>query len=410
MDNTLVSKEQGIYIHIPFCDSICPYCDFAVFKTSHQDLFETLVFAICQELSFKQHFFAKDTPLSSIYFGGGTPSLLSAVFLKRILVCIQQYFTFSNKIEITIEANPKHLHLQTIENYLEIGINRFSIGIQSFQDSELHFLGRKHGADDVEKLVYKILPSFPSLNWSLDLIFGLNDQTLAHLEQNLDCAAASSAKHISLYALTIEEHSIFGKREKKGFTFSASSDFQADCMEYAQGYLESRNFLQYEVSNYSKKDYHSRHNSLYWHGGQFLGLGPGAWSFWTDSLFQKGCRSGNPRHVKKYVSWIDAQQKNTLSNKQQGCNPFELFEKEDVSRWQMFLERIYLGLRTSKGISLDITHNTQWIQQMLPILQMFCQQGILQEFPDRHFAPTDKGFLFADVIAKKMLGFWDQSP
>ena len=266
----------GIYLHIPFCKQACHYCDFH-FSTS-LGLKSRVVDALVRELELRAGYLGPNTTLDTIYFGGGTPSLLTPAELNRLLTSIQQHFQLAPGAEITLEANPDDLTPTAVAALAQSPINRLSIGLQSFHEPHLRLMNRAHSAEESTAAVRRAQDAGFE-NISIDLIYGVPAPDHGIWQADLAQAFALGVPHVSAYALTIEPNTAFGRRQQKG-TFRAPADeFVAEQFEILLTEMRRHGFEQYEISNFCRPGQESRHNSSYWAGVPYLGLGPSAHSF-----------------------------------------------------------------------------------------------------------------------------------
>ncbi|GAB5455642.1 MAG: radical SAM family heme chaperone HemW [Henriciella sp.] len=264
----------GLYIHWPYCTRICPYCDFNVYAAKDRDN-AALVKAIVEDIRTQSAALPDHPPLDSVFFGGGTPSLLSAKQMEQILSAAQESFGLKADAEISLEANPNDVLSGTPSDWAIAGINRLSLGIQSLDDQALLFLGRDHDGQGARAAVASAQEHFA--NNSVDLIYARPGQTAESWQQELTETLALGAPHLSLYELTIEERTAFGKRAARGDFTPMEDDDQADLYELTQAICEAHGLPAYEVSNHaSAPKYQSRHNHIYWASGDWVGVGPGA--------------------------------------------------------------------------------------------------------------------------------------
>jgi oxygen-independent coproporphyrinogen-3 oxidase len=265
----------SIYIHIPFCKQACHYCDFH-FSTNLRSKSEVLG-AIHKELVLQQSYLGTAT-IDSIYLGGGTPSLLEVKEVSALLAHIHQLFDCRNIVEITLEANPDDIHLSKLIGLREAGINRLSIGIQSFQDEVLKYLHRAHdAAKALASLEMIVKAGFE--NFNLDLIYAIPGQSEEMLKYDLAMAMQFNPKHISAYCLTIESNTAFGRWLEKGKIKVVEEEIAANHFNLLVDFLISKNYDHYEISNFSLSQYHAYHNTNYWKRGSYLGIGPAAHSY-----------------------------------------------------------------------------------------------------------------------------------
>jgi len=268
-------KPLHLYLHIPFCHQACHYCDFHFSTNLAQK--KALVDAICTEIKLQNSYLPVKN-LETIYFGGGTPSLLHPAELAKILTHIHREFSVDPQAEITLEANPEDLTVEYLEAIKALGINRLSIGIQSFQDKNLPFLHRNHSVSDSLLCIARAQEVGLS-NISIDLIYGIPENTIHDLEKDLDTAIQTGVEHISAYSLTIEPKTVFGQQKKKGILKEIDEELMSDSFLYVRKRLTEVGFDDYETSNFAKNKRYSRHNTSYWNQEPYLGIGPSAHSF-----------------------------------------------------------------------------------------------------------------------------------
>jgi len=318
-----------LYIHIPFCKTRCIYCSF--FSSTNENLRQKYIDALCLEIAQRKDYLS-DNKLDTIYFGGGTPTLLTISELEKIFAAINQNFIIKNNAEITIEANLDDLNFEYISALSKLPFNRISIGIQSFNDKELRFLKRRHNAEQAKKAVENC-QKLGFENISIDLIHSLPNQTLKSWQNSINEAINLNIQHISAYALTYEKGTKLAEIDKKRH-FSKISDKKSEkFFEILNENLKKADFEHYEISNYCKKNYFSRHNSGYWNGANYLGVGAAAHSFNGNS------RSWNIANLEKYCNGI-LQSKNVLKT-------------EFLTENEKYNELIFLSLRTKKGLDLE---------------------------------------------------------
>ncbi|MEI7670074.1 MAG: radical SAM family heme chaperone HemW, partial [Pseudomonadota bacterium] len=319
----------GLYLHIPFCKQACTYCDFH-FSTSMQQR-EELVDSLIKEIKFQADYLP-EKKLDTIYFGGGTPSLLTIDELERIFESIQQYFTISSNAEITLEANPDDLTANYLCKLRHTPINRLSIGIQSFRDEDLKMMNRAHNAKQAKRVV----PEAADMgfeNLSVDLIYGIPDLKMEDWKKNLDTAIALPVNHLSCYCLTVEPRTALAWQVQKGISKAVDDDEAANQYEWLIEKTEIAGIPWYEVSNFGKPGFQSRHNSNYWNGIPYLGIGPSAHSFNGRN------RQWNIRNNPLYIKSIN-----------EGKVPLEA---ESLTTEQRFNETVLTSLRTRKGLSKE---------------------------------------------------------
>jgi oxygen-independent coproporphyrinogen-3 oxidase len=265
----------GIYIHIPFCKQACHYCDFHF--STNLTLREKIVEALVGEIQLQRDYL-RDDEIKSLYFGGGTPSLLTPVELQTLIDTVYKTFTIADAPEVTLEANPDDLTRQKLDDMRIAGINRLSIGIQSLDDAILKSLNRAHNSQmAIQCLDNTSQAGFQ--NVSVDLIYAIPEQNDTQWEKNIEIILGYQLQHLSCYALTIEANTVFGRWASQGKLAIAGDDFAAGQMEILVDRLEDAGYLRYEVSNFTLPGFESRHNSSYWKGTKYLGIGPSAHSF-----------------------------------------------------------------------------------------------------------------------------------
>lgn len=284
----------GIYIHIPFCRHKCLYCDF--YSVASLGMMEPLVSAICREAELRESYLSHEV-VDTIYFGGGTPSVLSIQEINKIYEKLHHIFAIGTAPEVTLEANPEDLTADYLKQLHELGINRLSMGIQSFCNEHLAYFGRKHSAHQAVD-VYSLARKIGFSNISIDLIYGFPDLTTLQWQNNIDAAINLSPEHISAYQLMVEQGSILYKRQQIGQFVPADDDTSAVHYQVLTERLNEAGYVHYELSNFCKTGYESRHNSSYWLGSNYLGLGPAAHSYNGKR------RQWNKPHNKRYMDGI----------------------------------------------------------------------------------------------------------
>ena len=317
----------GIYIHIPFCKQRCYYCDFH-FTTSLKNK-DSIIDAIIYELESRKEEITED--IRTIYFGGGTPSILSVGDIDRIINAVYKNYTITNNPEITIEANPDDINKQKVKELKNLPINRFSVGIQSFHQKDLEFMNRGHNNIQANDCI-PILQDHGFDNITIDLIYGIPNQSKEEWVYNLNKTLEYNIPHISAYALTVEDKTPLSKLIQTGKYPKLSDEKAFEDFEILISKTKEYGLIQYEISNFGKDEYFSKHNSSYWKGEQYLGVGPSAHSFNGDE------RRWNLSNNKIYLE-------NLTSNK--------YFEKEILSEKDIYNEYIMTGLRTIWGISIN---------------------------------------------------------
>jgi oxygen-independent coproporphyrinogen-3 oxidase len=369
----------GIYIHIPFCAQACHYCDFH-FSTNQKNKAE-MVDMLCREIALRAGYLASPK-IDSLYFGGGTPSVLAPEELRQIMDTVNQYFRLSEGAEVTLEANPDDLNEERLRFMYASGINRLSIGIQTFDEQQLRYLNRVHNAGEALQCVQTAQKAGFD-NISIDLIYGIPSPDHTIWQNDLKQALALGVQHISSYCLTIEPSTVFGRRLAKGLIAGENEEYNAQQFEILIETLEANGFEQYEVSNFCRPDLHARHNSSYWQGTHYLGIGPGAHSF-----------DGKSRqyNIENNVKYIKALAENTLS-----------FSIEELDLKTQANEYIMTGLRTKWGISCSLLYSKFGVpfNSYKTTTDYYHRLGYL-EYDDAIIKLTKKGFLIADKITEDL--------
>ena len=320
----------GIYLHIPFCIKKCGYCDF--YSITDLSLKDNFIASLIKEIKSRRTEFI-DEQITTIYFGGGTPSLLSKDNLIKILDALYSNISNNSVKELTIEVNPDDITEKYLEELIEVGFNRLSIGTQSFNDDILKFMNRRHDSNQAIKTIQRAQQKGFS-NISIDLIYGLPNMTLSEWKSSLNLATSMNVQHISAYHLTFEKGTPFYTKLKKGELKEISDTESVEQYQLLVRTLQESEFCDYEISNFAKKGFESQHNSGYWSGENYFGFGPGAHSY------KSNVRRWNISNLMKYI-------KNVSSDK-------NYFTYENLSDDDRFNELIMLGLRTRKGVDLKI--------------------------------------------------------
>jgi oxygen-independent coproporphyrinogen-3 oxidase len=372
---------SGIYIHIPFCKQACHYCDFH-FSTSLK-LKSNLVEAILTEIDLRLPYL-KDKNIETIYFGGGTPSLLSEKELFLILEKLYKTYNVSSHAEITLEANPDDLSIDKLKELKRLEINRLSIGLQSFNDEELIWMNRAHTAAESEASV-KRSQDKGFENISIDLIYGSKFSNLTNWKKTLDKTIALDVKHISSYNLTIEDKTKLGHDFKVNKEMAIDDEKSSELFLEMIDRLEKNKFIHYEISNFGKENWFSNHNSNYWKGIDYIGFGPSAHSF--DGVSRQWNISNNSLYIKNVNDTNES-----------------YFEKELLSEVDQFNEYILTSLRTIWGIDAEVLKNkfsSEIIDSFNQNINTYISKGMVT-FTNNQYVLTSKGKLFADRIASEL--------
>ncbi len=369
-----------IYIHIPFCKKACHYCDFH-FSTNHSYQQE-MVSAISLEIESRKS--ETSELISSIYFGGGTPSLLSETQLKSLLNSVYNNYSVEQNVEITLEANPDDLSKDYLKMLFDVGVNRLSIGIQSFQDEFLTFMNRAHNAYEANICIQNALET-GFTNITVDCIYGIPHKNHDLFLKDLETFVNLGVHHISAYALTIEPKTVFGKRTQNGLMPTIDEDFTAIQFEKLVEFFSLNGYEQYEISNFAKHETYSKHNSNYWKKGKYLGFGPSAHSY--NGVIRKYSIANNAKYLK-------AVQSNSLT-----------FEVEELTEIDHYNEYLLTSLRTKWGFSTEIAF-TDFGVNVLSNYKLILDDLVKNQFiviDNGIIYLTMKGKLIADHITEKLM-------
>jgi oxygen-independent coproporphyrinogen-3 oxidase len=384
----------SLYIHIPYCVAKCPYCDFNSYAATQWPE-ERYVAALCRELA---HYAELDTwrtgEIRTIFFGGGTPSLFAAESIGAILNAAASHWTIAPDVEVTLEANPGTVTVDTLRALRTVGVNRMSFGVQSFNDTHLRTLGRIHSGGDAAAAVQGARAAgFGRV--SIDLIYALPEQTLAEWEDDLARACALQPDHISAYNLTYEEGTAFHQWRAQGRLRQLPEEIEVALFTRTQEVLQAAGYLQYEISNYARAGQACRHNLNYWHSGRYLGIGAGAHSY-AQPVHSKedgepagdgwGHRWSNATHPARYIAAVDNQGHARVTD-------------EVLDARQARGEFVFLGLRCLDGFTAATFHARfgAELAQVFPHVRDLRDGGLL-ECADDHWRLTPQGLLLADSV------------
>ncbi len=384
---SIPNKNLAIYIHWPFCKFKCHYCDF----NSH--VAENIDYNIWQESYLKEinyfHDFIKQHNISSIFFGGGTPTLMPPQIAYEIITHLNRITNFTSNIEITLEGNPTSVEAAKLQDFKESGINRVSLGIQALNANDLKFLSREHSADEAINAIKTAQKIFD--NYSFDLIYARPSQTLTDWEEELTEALKLADKHVSLYQLTIEKGTKFYSDYNKGAFVMPSEDLSADFYNLTQDIMEKHNLPAYEVSNHAKTDYESKHNLSYWRYDDYLGIGPGAHSRITLE---------NKKHALMMISspenWLKA-----IVEKGVGIQTDSILDNDIIQE-----EIIMMGLRIAEGINKQKFKNLTGKEIELCLNQNkleYLQNNNLIIIDNNSLRPTKEGMILVNYIVRELL-------
>ncbi|MBW4453791.1 MAG: radical SAM family heme chaperone HemW [Nostoc indistinguendum CM1-VF10] len=373
---------SSAYVHIPFCRRRCFYCDFPVSVVGDRLRGETsgticqYVEVLCQEIAITPAF---GQPLKTIFFGGGTPSLLSIEQLQRIITELEKHFGIASGAEISMEIDPATFDLPHIAGYRSVGVNRVSLGVQAFQSELLQRAGRSHSVEDIlaaVELIHQVeIPEF-----SLDLISGLPHQSLDQWQDSLEKAVELVPTHISIYDLTIEPGTAFGRYYKPGDTPLPTDETTVKMYQMGQQVLTGTGYEHYEISNYAQPGHQCRHNRVYWENRPYYGFGMGAASYVDGKRFTR------PRKTKEYYQWVQAG----------GVIDCDVTPLNEV-----LLETLMLGLRLAEGLSLAALvqgFGEEKVEEIYQCLQGYFEKGWVEVVEGRLRLIDPQGFLFSNVI------------
>lgn len=369
----------GIYIHIPFCKQACHYCDFH-FSTSLKKK-EAILLALKKELELRA-MELKDEPIETIYFGGGTPSLLKVEELESLIDVVYENYGVRSTPEITVEANPDDLSSEVLKALASSKVNRLSIGIQSFFETDLKLMNRAHDALEARECIEEAKRFFDNI--SIDLIYGIPGASNEQWKKNIQIALDYEVPHISCYALTVEPKTALESFIKKGLVEPVNDDGAHEQFVLLKDILEERDFVHYELSNFGKEGYFSKNNTAYWQGKSYLGIGPSAHSFNGTQ------RSWNVRNNSKYIKALE---QNELPS-----------EIETLTKVDRYNEYVMTRLRTKWGISLNYIKKEfgdLYLQYLMDQAHTFIEDHLLFHDKDQLYV-SKKGLFLSDGIASQL--------
>lgn len=370
----------GIYIHIPFCKSKCAYCNF--FSLASESKKNDFVEVLKKEILARNQYLGKEE-VETIYFGGGTPSLLAVNHIEEILRCLHANFKISSSPEVTLEVNPDTIDRGKMSSLKNMGVNRISVGIQSFHDDDLKYLDRRHDS----KHALQVLNDLNDVGFdklTLDLIYGIPTLTEKKWNKNLDIFFSTGISHLSAYALTVEPKTLLGQKISKGDLKDVSEEETIRHYEILVERTKDHGFEHYEISNFAKDGCRSQHNSIYWNDESYLGLGPSAHSYDGKS------RQWNISNLTKYIQLV-------------GEND-DYFEKEILTKDDKFNEYVMTSLRTSWGcnvIKIKTDYGEYHFRHFMKTVKRYIDAGVMIKNEDS-FVLTEQGKLFADGIASDL--------
>lgn len=374
-------KETAIYIHIPFCDHKCIYCDF--YSIINYDNVSSYLNALIKEIEIRGEEYSSDRKVISIFFGGGTPSFMEPEYIGRIIKAVRDNFVVADDVEITLETNPGTVDEKKLKKFLSAGINRISIGIQSFNDDELKFLTRIHNSETAVATVHSAEKA-GFKNISIDLIFNLPNQTKEIWQSNLEKAVGLPITHISAYSLILEKGTILNKMVLDGKVTMQDSDHDADLYELTIDYLIKNKFEQYEVSNFCLPGFECKHNNAYWRYKEYLGFGTSAHSFVNGKR------------------WWNYSSLNFYLEKMKTDNP--VAGEETLTNEQIHEEYVMLAMR-SKGLDINEYNNrfgNDWLEKKKDEINKYAADGFLV-IENNFIKFTSQGYALCDEIIAKLL-------
>ena len=371
----------GIYLHIPFCKKLCFYCDFYHIITPDDN--KAFIDALVKETEIRKEYLGSET-VSTIYFGGGTPSVFSVRELERIINHIYKQYRVEEDCEITIELNPDDVSKDYLSGLRQQNFNRISLGIQSWRDNDLKMLNRRHDSAQAEKALREVFDTGFE-NVTVDLIYGIPGMSIREWSSNLDLTFSFDIKHLSAYHLTFEKGTVFGKMLDKGLIAEIDEEESASQFNILLEKADSAGFVHYEISNFGKPGYFSVHNSNYWKQVNYIGIGPSAHSFNGYS------RQWNIRDLKGYIKSVNA------------GKPF--FEQENLDLKDRFNEYIMTSLRTMWGIDLEYVEKTfdkEGYDYIVSLAGKFKDYGLLRQ-ENKTLVLTNQGKMISDNIISEFM-------
>ena len=369
-----IISMTGLYLHIPFCVKKCHYCNFIITTANTPESHTAFLGALKKETLHHAANF-KNIDFDTLYLGGGTPSVMSPEETSALFDLIKGNFRFKKDAEITCEINPGEIDCAKAENYRRLGVNRISLGAQSFQDKTLKRLNRTHTAADIS-VSFRLLRAAGFNNIGLDLILALPEETLEDVKNSLDQLIKLGPEHVSLYELTIEEKTVFGALSKKGKLNLPDEELQIQMLSYARSALKKAGFLHYELLNYAQAGFESRHNRIYWDNQEYLGLGPGAFSYINGRRFMYAA------NVTEYLE-------------KTGKDDWTAFEEEQLTAEKKEQESFLLALRLAEGAELGRFHPL--MKKMKDSIEKLEVRELLSRENGR-IRLTDRGQFFAETV------------
>lgn len=371
-------KPTSAYVHIPFCTQICYYCDFSKVFIKNQPV-DAYLEALIKEFESYQI-----SSLKTLYIGGGTPTAITAKQLDYLLSHLQQHLQLDQLEEFTIEANPGDLTEDKIAVLRQSAVNRISLGVQTFNDKQLKQIGRSH----TEAQIYATIASLKEAgfqNISIDLIYALPGQTMQQVKENVAKALSLDIPHLSLYSLILEHHTVFMNKMRRGKLQLPTEDLEAEMFEYIISEMEANGFEHYEISNFTKPGFESRHNLMYWNNDEYFGCGAGA------SGYLDGIRYRNRIPIQHYLKAVE--------------DGNARLSEEVLTKEEMMEEELFLGLRKKSGVSVSRFQEKfglSFESRYGPVVRELQNQGLLVEDKD-FIRMTKKGLFLGDSVAEKFI-------
>lgn len=380
---------SSLYIHLPFCKTKCPYCDFASFTDKSKSSYDEYLNALKNEIDFRCQNFDKKEKLETIFFGGGTPSIHSAAELNFIFEALSKYFTFDSQTEITMEANPGTVDLKKLIEFKNIGINRLSLGVQTFDEDLITYLARGHSVPEAKEII-ELVKEVGFDSWSLDLIYGLPHQSFEQWQASLEQALSFDPPHISSYALSIEPSTPFGKIYKNSEHAALPQEENVVKMyNYLNKSLEARGIYRYEISNWSKLGHEARHNLCYWRASEYYAFGLSAHGYIDKKRYL------NTRDYQAYL-------KRFLEFKKIDSKDFVIQDdevEELINTEKSIEEEIFLKLRLKEGLKLSAKIEEKINNEKLI---SFTDQGFVTKQGDRIML-TDDALMISNKIIFELI-------
>ncbi len=374
-----ICSMAGIYIHIPFCRRKCFYCGF--YSVASLQLKKEYVEALCREVELRKNYLFANQ-ISTLYFGGGTPSCLEVDELGTIVACVRKYWNLADDLEFSLEMNPEDAQKSKLLAFRNLGVNRLTIGVQSFNDDVLKRINRTHSALQALEAV-DVARACGFDNIGIDLIIGLPGSTLQDLQREIEIIKSLDISHVSVYILSVDSNTVFEKLLEKGKFSPQDDDLLAEQYLFVSESLQQMGYEHYEISNFAKNSKYSRHNTSYWQQVPYLGIGAAAHSF------DGGSRQWNVSHVKKYIDSLN--------------NGDLIFEKEDLSDRDLFNEYLMTNFRTMWGIEPKFLEKAYpvWWKGIGSRLEDYMKRGLMSWCGDK-IRLTERGWLLSDGIFSEL--------